>query len=358
MNQTPREIVRRTLRFEHPQRLARDLWALPWANEHLSSTLAELNHHYPSDISRPADVYNRSSRKQGDMFAVGTYIDEWGCLFNNIHAGVIGEVKTAQLSDLSQWQQIKPPYETLPDDLTAARDQVNRSCAASDKFMLANCCPRPWERLQFLRGTVEAMIDVMENSADLGKLLKLIHDFYLRELEFWVSTDVDAIMFMDDWGSQLQLLIPPPVWRQLFKPLYRDYCELAHRHGKFAFMHSDGQIMEIYPDLIEIGVDAINSQLFCMDMAQLARIGKGKITFWGEIDRQQILPALDPQHGRNAVRQVARELYDPAGGIIAQFEIGPGTCGATALAVMQQWQQLDQEERAGITNVSPEETRR
>ncbi len=39
---------------------------------------------------------------------------------------------------------------------------------------------------------------------------------------------------------------------------------------KFTFMHSDGHISETYPDLVEVGVDALNSQLFCMDLADLA----------------------------------------------------------------------------------------
>jgi len=151
---------------------------------------------------------------------------------------------------------------------------------------------------------------------------------------------------MDDWGSQRQLLIPPPLWRQFFKPLYREYCDLAHAHGKFAFMHSDGHIAEVYDDIVEIGVDALNSQLFCMDMADLARRAKGKLTFWGEIDRQHVLPAKDPQVGRAAVREVAKHFYDPAGGVIAQFEFTPGSHPATAIAIFEEWEQVQREQAA------------
>ena len=186
------------------------------------------------------------------------------------------------------------------------------------------------------------MLDVMQPEPGFHELLRLIHDFYMRELEFWVTTDVDAIMFMDDWGAQYQLLIPPARWQELFKPLYRDYCDLAHAHGKFAFMHSDGHISEIYQELIDVGVDAVNSQLFCMDIADLGRRAKGRITFWGEIDRQHVLPSPDPETGRKAVRQVAEHLYDPAGGVIAQFEFGPGANPDTAWAVFDEWEQAQQ----------------
>ena len=105
-------------------------------------------------------------------------------------------------------------------------------------------------------------------------------------------------------------------------------------------MHSDGDITEIYEDLIEIGVDAINSQLFCMDLAELAKIAKGKITFWGEIDRQHVLADDNPQTGREAVRKVASHLYQPSGGIIAQLEFGAGAYPATVWAVYDEWDKI------------------
>lgn len=184
------------------------------------------------------------------------------------------------------------------------------------------------------------MIDIMLQEKGVRELLDVIHSFYMRELELWVRTDVDAIRFLDDWGSQTSLLIPPPLWRELFKPLYKDYCDIIHANGKFAFMHSDGCISEIIPDLIEIGVDAINSQLFCMDMQALEKTAKGKITFWGEIDRQQILPATDPEIGREAVRKVCQHFYAPAGGIICEFEVGPGCNMNTVAAIMDEWSSM------------------
>ena len=143
---------------------------------------------------------------------------------------------------------------------------------------------------------------------------------------------------MDDWGAQRSLLIPPEMWKQYFLPLYRDYIDIAHRHGKKAFMHSDGYILDILPDLIDAGLDAVNSQLFCMGLEQL-RPFRGKITFWGEIDRQNLLPRGTVDEVRAAVRQVYDTLWNQ-GGCIAQLEFGPGAKPENVEAVYETWNTL------------------
>ncbi len=343
MSSTSRELVKKTLTFQSPERLPRHLWVLPWAENTYPEELNALNRNFPGDFVMCPDVYRPSPRQKGDPFTPGQYTDEWGCVFTNIHEGIIGEVRESQLKDIAEWKSVKPPYETLPEDEGDARDRVNRFCAESDKFVLMPRCARPWERMQFLRGTAESMMDLVTPDEGARELLRVIHEYYMKEMQFWASTDVDALFFMDDWGSQQSLLISPKSWRELFKPLYKDYCDLAKASGKFIFMHSDGNIQQIYPDLIELGVSAVNSQLFTMDMARLEKQAKGKITFWGEIDRQHVLASRDPEVGREAVRKVARHLYDPSGGIIIQFEFGPGVNPAVARAVLEEWERIQAE---------------
>jgi hypothetical protein len=145
-------------------------------------------------------------------------------------------------------------------------------------------------------------------------------------------------MMMDDWGAQHALLINPQTWAEIFKPLYADYIEIAHRHGKKMFMHSDGHITAIYPHLIELGLDALNSQLFCMGVENLAQFA-GKITFWGEIDRQYLLPRGTVDEIRDAVESVKETLWRD-GGCIAQCEFGAGAKPENVYAVYESWSSL------------------
>ena len=86
-------------------------------------------------------------------------------------------------------------------------------------------------------------------------------------------------------------------------------------------MHSDGCIIDIIGDLIELGLDAINSQIFCMGVEKLAEKFKGQITFWGEIDRQNLLPFGSMDEIEASVHLVYDNLYDN-GGVIGELEFG------------------------------------
>jgi len=233
---------------------------------------------------------------------------------------VVGEVKEPIIKTPEDFESYVFPWEMLTE---SDFSDINQQCKNSDKFMLANTFIRPFERMQFLRGTEELFVDLAFGEDYIYKFRDRIHEFNMRELEKWMETDVDGIRFMDDWGSQQSLLISPALWREFFKPLYKDYCDLIHKHGKYALFHSDGFIESIYPDLIEIGIDAQNSQLFCMDIEKIAeRYGKD-ITFWGEIDRQYILPFGTEEDVENAVNRAAKSMLKHGKtGIIAQCEFG------------------------------------
>ena len=120
--------------------------------------------------------------------------------------------------------------------------------------------------------------------------------------------------------------------------MYRDYAEIAHAAGKKLFMHSDGHILAIYPDLVEIGIDAVNSQIFCMGVDHLAQFA-GRITFWGEIDRQHLLAFAAPDEVEAAVRSVHDQLWRN-GGCIAQCEFGAGARPENVRRVFAAWQRL------------------
>jgi len=336
---TPRELVYRSLRFEPTPRVPRQLWALPWAEQHYAAELAAIQNDFPGDIIWSPDEFPRLPHMRGELHMPGTCVDEWGCEFININPGIIGEVKNPLVRSYeSDLDKVRPP-----DAWIGVVGGVNEACAQTDRFVLGGPRVNPFERMQYIRGSENLLVDLMDQPVGFFKLRDRVHAWNLAMIDSWAQTDVDAIPWSDDWGTQRGMLIRPDLWRELFKPLYVDYVTRIHSAGKFAFMHSDGHIFEIYEDLIEIGVDAVNSQLFCMDIEEIGRRFKGRICFWGEIDRQHILPRGSTDDVRGAVRRVARALYDGSGGVIAQCEFGPGAKPENVRAVFDEWNRIGAE---------------
>lgn len=332
MKQTPRDLVRRTLEFDAPPRVARQLWLLPWAAERYPEEAAAIQEDFPDDLVNCECFYRTPLATEGDRYRAGRHVDEWGCVFENIHSGAIGQVKRPLVADWSDVDKVRIPEERLSVDV----GRVDAFCRGTDRFVIGGCCPRPFEQLQFIRGTENLLIDLIDQPEELALLIGRMHDLYMRELELWTSTAVDAVMFMDDWGTQRSMLIAPDLCRKIFMPLYADYIDLVHGKGKYIFMHSDGYIVDIVPDLVELGLDALNSQVSCMGVGALGERFGGKITFWGEPDRQHLLPEGTADEVRAAVREMKKAFYHD-GGVIAQCEFGLAADPNNVRAFFEAW---------------------
>ncbi len=356
---TSRERVRRTLTFESPDRAPRDLWMLGTVPVLYGDELADVLSRYPTDFARAPLTYRKqpdsSLKKAAEMVEMeenplyatspggprqptptftGKYVDEWGCEWEVLEAGNVGEVIGPRLADWDNFRSFSPPHDLLDEiDLASSYPFYE----TTDRFVLCSSTVEPFQRLLFLRGFANIMMDFGDEDPNMLKLLAMVHEFNVRQLTILAPVAADAIMFKDDWGSQKSLLISPKQWRKLFKPLYAEYVQLIHEAGKFAFFHSDGQISAIYPDLVEIGIDAINSQMFCMDIEELAHKHKGQITFWGEIDRQQVMPFGTVQEVREAVFRVRCALDDGSGGLVAMCEWANDTPAENIEAVFAAW---------------------
>jgi hypothetical protein len=280
-------------------------------------------------------MYTVPQRFTGNRYEEGQYTDDWGCRFVNIHSGLIGVPSEPLIKSWDQLDELNPPAEMLAVD----RERVKAFCRSAGKFTYSASWIRPFERYQFIRSTEQTMIDIAMDSSEMKELIGRIHAHYLKETEAWARTETDAIGIMDDWGMQQGMMVSPEYFRKYYKPLYSDYAEIARHYNKYLFMHSDGNISDIIPDLIEIGIDALNSQLFCMNIEELGRRFRKQITFWGEIDRQGILPDGTKADIENAVDRVFENLYDE-GGVIAQVEFGPAAKPENIFYVFEAWNNI------------------
>lgn len=272
--------------------------------------------------------------------AKGVRLDNWGCEWIAAEDGVAGEVKNPLIKERKDLKNFTPPFDVLDE---ADLSKVNICCKNSDKFMMP-CWGADYnlfERMQWLRGTEQLYVDMALEDPIFFELLEVCHDYYIRQAKLWAKTDIDGMFIADDWGTQNSLLISPVKWREYFKPLYKEYCDIAHASGKLVMMHSDGYTRDIFDDLSEIGVNAVNSQLFCMNIEEIADKYHHKLAFWGEIDRQNILPFKTSTECRAAVHRVADAFYKYGHtGIVAQCYGGKGIPEDNVKAVYDEWEKI------------------
>lgn len=126
------------------------------------------------------------------------------------------------------------------------------------------------------------------------------------------SSKVQVVGISDDLGAQSGLLFSPNLYRQIFKPLHKRLID--HIHSKTdakVYMHSDGSIFPIIPDLIEIGVEGLNPvQYTAKDMGLenlINNFGKD-LGFFGGVVENEVLSFRSPQQIRELAKKNVKIL--------------------------------------------------
>jgi uroporphyrinogen decarboxylase len=103
--------------------------------------------------------------------------------------------------------------------------------------------------------------------------------------------DIDAVYFGDDWGQQHGLIMGPQCWREFIFPQLQRMYQTVREAGKFVMIHSCGDVDELFDDLIGIGLNCFNPfQPEVMDVLDLMRTYRGRLTFHGGLSTQRTLP--------------------------------------------------------------------
>jgi hypothetical protein len=288
---TPRDVVARTVRFEGADRI-------PYA----------LVEPYGTDVAGVGMTPSPDARPPSG-------VDEWGCVWENIGASHLGQVKHPPLRDWADWDALRVPDVRDPGrwaDLSGARER------AGEKFLLASGISL-YERAHFIRGLENTWTDIHADPDALGRLIDTLVDMNLYAVERYADAGADGYFWCDDWGLQHGLMISPDSWRAIWKPRYARAYGAAHDAGLLTFLHSCGDITAILADLIEVGLDVIQmDQQENMGLEALGRRFAGRITFWCPVDIQATMVHGTPDEIRAYCRRLARVLGRPEGGFIAK----------------------------------------
>ena len=217
----------------------------------------------------------------------------------------------AALRDWSQWDEVlekfpSPHYRGLVDANPPAAD---------GRYRLAHWWFCLFERHWSLRGMTDALMDYYTNPREVHRLFRALTDFYLVAIERAKrEVGADAIMTSDDLGTQTGPFFSPEVFREFYKPYYRELIDRTHELGMHFWLHACGCIEKFLPELVDLGLDVIHPiQKYTMDEASIARQFGDKITIWAGFDVQRVIPWGSPDDVRREVRFMMDTYCRPEG---------------------------------------------
>ncbi|MDP2897604.1 MAG: uroporphyrinogen decarboxylase family protein [bacterium] len=207
------------------------------------------------------------------------------------------------------------------------RQQAERWRRETDKAILGAFGGNILESGQFDFGWGEFMVRLYTDRKLIEYYLDRLAEWHLQNLELYlgaVGDEIDIIQMGDDLGTQQGLQLSPEMYRQLIKPRHRKVYEYVHEHSDVkVFLHSCGSIVEIIPDLIEIGVDILNpvqTTARGMEPETLKRNFGKEITFWGGgCDTQHVLPFGTVKDVKRDVEERLRIFAEGSGYVFTQI---------------------------------------
>jgi uroporphyrinogen decarboxylase len=310
---------------------------------------------FEGDVDKELDAYYGSSdwrnRLTPYMAAVG-------------HIDTVGQTRVdkAHVRDLfgSLWRDDRRPWHLVdpvlkrPDldgfdfpspeqfygDVEQLQADARQACVEkADSFQIVHIGWGLFEHSWRLRGFENGLVDAIAEPDFYGALLDRLTDLFLAFVDVWADVPADAIMFGDDWGFQQGVLLGPDRWRTFVKPRWAKVHQAVHDQGKRTISHSCGSVVDILPDIVEIGLDVLESvqpEARGMNPYALKKQWGDRITFWGGLGSQSTVQFGSPQQIKAEVRHLCAEMGAGGGYILAPAKsLQPGTPVENAAAIVE-----------------------
>ena len=371
---TSRERVMAALRHEEPDRVPLDIGG-GTSTTLLEETYDSLKKYM--GISAPTRIWNKAFRLAvldeeamvrlgSDLRSVslrppknwspppsepGTFVDVWNIKRRRADypGGYYWELLEhplahATISDLGSyaWPDPEDPgwFAGLSEDVKNLYE--NTQYALMGDFLFKGF----WEIGYFIRGLEQSLFDILKNKnfwhAFMTRMLELNIAFAEKFLKI-AGPYIAVIRTSDDLATQSGPMMSPKSYREMIMPYQKRLNEVIKKYTDATiFFHCCGDVTALVPDLIEAGVEALNPfQVGAIpDPAGIKAKYGDKMSFWGGIDTQHVLPHGTPEDVKEEVRLRIRQLGHGGGYVAAavhniQPDVQPENIVAMAQAVRE-----------------------
>jgi uroporphyrinogen decarboxylase len=194
----------------------------------------------------------------------------------------------------------------------------------------------------YLRGMETVFMDMALRASLAEALFTRIRAFYGAYLAGILEAArgrIDLVLTGDDFGAQNGLLVSPCMWRAFLKEGFAAYVGLIKRHGALAMHHTCGAVAELIPDMIDGGLDVLQSlqpEARGMALPELKRRFGDRLAFHGGISIQQTMPFGTPSSIRKSVKAIADTVRSSGGYVFCTaHNIQADTPVANVVALME-----------------------
>ncbi len=304
-------------------------------------------------ILRLLDVDVRSvsmgspDRSREELLPDGRWKDEWGvvriqppgCHYYELQESPLAGRITA--ADIARYPF---PDPTDPGRFRGLRQRAERLRRETDYAVMFNARFHLVHQTQYLRGFEDWYCDLAGDPELFACLMEAVLENLIamnsRALEE-VGDLVDIVAMGDDVGLQDRPVCSVPLYRKLIRPFQERIVGAIRRYTNAKILyHTCGSVYAYIGDFIEIGIDALNPVQISarhMEPERLKREFGGRISFWGGIDSQHLLPHATPEQVAAEVRRMF-EIMGPGGGwvLAAVHNIQPDVPPENVLAMFEE----------------------
>ncbi|MFN0171324.1 MAG: uroporphyrinogen decarboxylase family protein [Bryobacteraceae bacterium] len=254
-------------------------------------------------------------------------IDEWGVTWVRPEGGQFmmldGPLHKIEEPDVSHLRRIAWPDPADPGRFRGLRERARKLHEETDYAVILYAGTGPIHLGQAVRGFAQWMEDTVLRPTFVEALLDITTEVWIEQARRALTEAgeyVDVVLYGDDIGSQRGPLFSPSLYRRIFKSRQRAMIDTVKRWGKPFLYHTCGSVYDFIPDLIDIGVDALNPVQVAagkMDTLRLKREFGRDLCFWGGVDTQQVLPRGTENDVREEVRRRIDHMAAGGGYVLA-----------------------------------------
>ena len=246
-----------------------------------------------------------------------TAVDEWGVgwkggrhlhyaeILHPLHNLTLPEIREYPFPDLDEEYR----YQGIRDRNLELHDE-----GLATAYFAGSVFETAW----YMRGMEQLFVDIMTDPKVSDFLLDRITEIAAASARHLAAADLDLLILGDDIATQTGMLMSLEMWREHFKPRLARIIGAAKevKPDIDIFYHSDGNVWDAIPDLIDAGVDVLNPvQPDCMDPALVKQEFGRRLSFFGTVSVQKTMPFGTPEDVRREVK-LRMETVGRGGGLL------------------------------------------